>query len=85
LIGNVKAEKYVIVTDAEGGQSSMRIRFGFGAAGEEVQKLLESAGTERVRVRIDGAQTEVVFLPGKPQRLVDIKQRIKSLSFDDWD
>jgi ribosomal protein S5 len=77
----MKAEKYNIVTEA-GGETSMKVRFGFGAAGEEVQKLLEVAGLDRIRVKIEGTTTEVSFIPGRPFRLVDIKQRIKSLSFD---
>lgn len=77
----MKAEKYVIVTEAAG-QSSMRIRFGFGAAGEEVQRLLES-GVERIRVRIEGYPSETIFPSGRPYKLLDIKQKIKSLSLPD--
>jgi hypothetical protein len=77
----VKAEKYVIVTE-NSGQSHMRIRFGFGAAGEEVQKLL-SSGVEQIRVHIDGFTSETVFPAGRPYKLVDIKHKIKSLSFPD--
>jgi hypothetical protein len=80
-INPVKAEKYVIVTESSG-QSSMRIRFGFGAAGEEVQKLLET-GAEQIRVRIDGNPSETIFPAGRIYKLVDIKHKIKSLSFPD--
>jgi hypothetical protein len=77
-----RAEKYVINLDANG-QSTMRIRFGFGAAGEEVQKMLEIPGIERIRVRIDGTIPEIAFTPSpKPYRLLDIKQRIKQLTLD---
>lgn len=78
----MKAEKYVIVTE-NGSQSSMRVRFGFGAAGEEVQRLLESKNVERIRVRIDGTHMETVFPTSRPWKLLDIKQRIKSLSIHD--
>jgi hypothetical protein len=74
----VKAEKYVIVTESSG-QVSMRVRFGFGAAGEEVQKLLEQ-GAESIRVRIDGNASETIFPCGRSYKLVEIKHRIKSLS-----
>jgi hypothetical protein len=77
----VKAEKYVIVTE-QSGQSSMRIRFGFGAAGEEVQKLL-SSGVEQIRVRIEGFPSETIFPSGRTYKLLDIKHKIKSLSFPD--
>ncbi len=79
-INPVKAEKYVIVTE-HSGQSTMRIRFGFGAAGEEVQKLLDT-GAE-IRVRIDGNLSETIFPSGRLYKLVDIKNKIKSLSFPD--
>ena len=74
------AEKYMIFIEANG-SASTTIRFGFGAAGEEVQKILEMAGIEKVRVKIEGTKTEVAFLPSGSVRLVDIKQKIKSLSF----
>ena len=80
-IKEMKAEKYNIFVEVNG-ETSMKVRHGFGAAGEEVQKLLELPGLERIRVRIEGATTEVTLLPGRTWRLVDIKQRIKSLSFD---
>ena len=75
----VKAEKYVITTERSG-ESSMRIRFGFGAAGEEVQRLLES-GVDQIRVRIEGLPSETIFVKGRTMKLVDIKHQIKSLSF----
>lgn len=77
-----RAEKYVIHLDANG-QSTMRVRFGFGAAGEEVQKLLLTPGLERIRLRIDGTDPEITFQPSiKPYRLLDIKQKIKQLTLD---
>lgn len=60
----------------------MRIRFGFGAAGEEVQKLLDT-GADQIRVRIDGNPSETIFPAGRIYKLVDIKHKIKSLSFPD--
>lgn len=81
MIADMKAEKYVISTEI-GGQTTARIRYGFGAAGEEVQKLLELPDLIRVSVKIEGNRREVQFLPGgRPLRLVDIKGRLKSLSF----
>lgn len=77
----MKAEKYLIVTEGNG-QSTTKVRFGFGAAGEEVQKLL-TAGVELVRVKIDGTTHETTFVASRPWRLLDIKQRIKGLSADD--
>ncbi len=77
----MKAEKYNIFIEA-GGETLTKVRFGFGAAGEEVQKLLELPGLQRIRVKIEGTTTEVTLLPGRTWRLVDIKQRIKALSFD---
>ncbi len=76
----MKAEKYLISTEL-GGTTSVRIRYGFGAAGEEVQKLLDLAGLERIRVKIEDETREVQFLPGRPYRLVEIKAKLKSLSF----
>ena len=81
---DMKFEKYMISIETNG-SAAMRIRYGFGAAGEEVQKILELAGIERVRVKIEGANPEVTFLPGGSSRLVDIKQKLKSLSFGSSD
>ena len=85
----MKAEKYNIFIEirreSEGSstlEKTMKVRHGFGAAGEEVQKILEFPGLERIRVKIEDERGEVTFLPGRIFRLVDIKQRIKSLSFD---
>jgi hypothetical protein len=80
----VKAEKYLIVTESSAPALPIvsKVRFGFGAAGEEVQKLL-TTGVERVRVRIDGTALETVFASARPWRLLDIKQRIKGLSATD--
>ncbi|MFI5202059.1 MAG: hypothetical protein ACHQNE_06705 [Candidatus Kapaibacterium sp.] len=80
MIADMKAEKYLISTEI-GGTTSVRIRYGFGAAGEEVQKLLELAGLERIRVKIEDQTREVQFLPGRALRLVDIKSKLKTLSF----
>ena len=79
----MKAEKYNIFIEA-GGQVSVKVRHGFGAAGEEVQKILDTGTVERIRVKIDGTNTEALFIPtpGKPYRLLDIKQKIKSLTFE---
>ena len=88
----MKAEKYLIVTesiltsvtDAGGAVIALPIaktRYGFGAAGEEVQKLL-ALGIEKVRVKIDGTPSETIFVNSRPWRLLDIKQRIKGLSAD---
>jgi hypothetical protein len=77
-----RAEKYLIRLESNG-QSTLRVRFGFGAAGEEVQKLLEQPGVERIRVNIDGTSQEIIFIPSlKSFRLLDIKQRIKQLTLD---
>ena len=85
----MKAEKYNIFTEVNG-QISMKVRFGYGAAGEEVQKLLDVAQADGpplvdlIRVKIEDTNTEVSFVPtpGKSFRLLDIKQKIKSLSFN---
>lgn len=80
MIADMKAEKYLISTEA-GGTTSVRVRYGFGAAGEEVQKLLETSELVRIRVTIEGEKREVQFLPGgRALRLVDIKARLKTLS-----
>jgi len=80
----VKAEKYLITTEPASKETAVisKVRFGFGAAGEEVQKLLVP-GVDRVRVRIDNTKLETVFANGRPWRLLDIKQRIKGLSATD--
>ncbi len=80
----MKAEKYLIVTESVAPTTPVvsKVRFGFGAAGEEVQKLLLT-GVDRVRVKIDGTPLETVFITARPWRLLDIKQRIKSLSAND--
>jgi hypothetical protein len=77
----MKAEKYLISIESADG-TAMKIRFGFGAAGEEVQKILDLPGTKQIRVRIEGENPEVTFDALRPWRLVDIKQRIKGLSFE---
>lgn len=77
-----RAEKYNIRLEANG-QSTTRVRFGYGAAGEEVQKLLEHPGMERIHVNIDGTTPEITFAHSpKGHRLLDIKQRIKQLTLD---
>ena len=80
MIADQKAEKYLISMEIAGA-TSVRVRYGFGAAGEEVQKMLELAGLERIRVKIEDETREVQFLPGRPYRLVEIKAKLKSLSF----
>ncbi len=81
MIADMKAEKYLISTEIGGG-TTVRVRYGFGAAGEEVQKLLDLPGLVRIMVKIEGNRREVQFLPGgRLLRLVDIKGRLKSLSF----
>ena len=77
----MKAEKYQISIESENG-TSMKIRYGFGAAGEEVQKTLVVPGTKAIRVRIEGQNPEVTFDAARTWRLLDIKQRIKGLSFE---
>jgi hypothetical protein len=77
----MKAEKYNIVVESNG-SAATKVRYGFGAAGEEVQRILDSGSVERVRVSIDGESTEILFQAGRPTRLLDIKQKIKSLSFE---
>ena len=81
---DMKFEKYMISVEANG-SATVTVRYGFGAAGEEVQKILGNLGVEKVRVKIEGARTEVSFLPSGSVRLVDIKQKIKSLSFGSSD
>ncbi len=81
MIADMKAEKYLIAIEVKG-TTSVRVRYGFGAAGEEVQKLLGLADLDRVLVKIEGQTREVQFIPGRPLRLVDIKSKLKSLSFN---
>jgi hypothetical protein len=78
----MKAEKYQISIESESG-TTMKVRYGFGAAGEEVQRILVIPGTKQIRVRIEGENPEVSFDVSKTWRLLDIKQRIKGLSFED--
>lgn len=78
----MKAEKYCISIESTEG-ASMKVRYGFGAAGEEVQRILDIPGTKQIRVRIEGQNPEVSFDAGRTWRLLDIKQRIKGLSFED--
>ena len=78
----MKAEKYQISIESESG-TSMKVRYGFGAAGEEVQRILGTPGIKSIRVRIEGENHEVSFDAAKTWRLLDIKQRIKGLSFED--
>ncbi|HET6400776.1 MAG TPA: hypothetical protein VFH95_05185 [Candidatus Kapabacteria bacterium] len=80
MIADQKAEKYLISSEI-GGTTSVRVRYGFGAAGEEVQKMLELAGLDRIRVKIEDETRVVEFFPGRPYRLVEIKAKLKSLSF----
>jgi hypothetical protein len=77
---DVKAEKYVIIIDQDG-KSTTRVRLGFGAAGEEVQRLL-TAGADSVKVQVPSTGGQTVFQSGRQWRLLDIKQRIKGLTAD---
>jgi len=77
----MKAEKYNILVESDQGTST-KVRYGFGAAGEEVQRILDLPGTVRIRVQIEGERAEVSFETNRVWRLLDIKQRIKGLSFD---
>jgi hypothetical protein len=75
----VKAEKYVITT--EGSSEPIRlVRWGFGAAGEEIQKLLTDGTVKLVRVEVTGLNKFAVFGRDKIWRLLDIKQKIKGLT-----
>lgn len=77
----MKAEKYIIVTEVSG-QSDSRVRWGFGAAGEEVQKLLQLPGLERISIKIESKGPTATFQNNRQWKLLDIKQRIKGLSLD---
>ncbi len=77
----MKAEKYVITT--EGGVTPIKItRFGFGVAGEEIQKLLLT-DAKLIRVFVVGPNKETLFDKEREWRLHDIKQRIKNLTYVD--
>ncbi len=78
----MKAEKYIITT--EGVDVPVTItRMGYGIAGEEVQKFL-SEGAPRVRIRVVGPEKETIIIQDRQWRLLDIKQRIKNLTSDDY-
>ncbi len=78
----MKAEKYIITT--EGVEVPVSItRMGYGIAGEEVQKFL-SEGAPRVRIRVVGPEKETIIIQDRQWRLLDIKQRIKNLTSDDY-
>ncbi|MDP4200723.1 MAG: hypothetical protein Q8922_09435 [Bacteroidota bacterium] len=77
----MKAEKYNIYVESADGTST-KVRYGFGAAGEEVQRILDVPGTVRIRVQIEGEKPDVTFETTRAWRLLDIKQRIKALSFE---
>ena len=78
----MKAEKYIITT--EGVDVPVTItRMGYGIAGEEVQKFL-SEGAPRVRIRVVGPEKETIIIQDRVWRLLDIKQRIKNLTSDDY-
>jgi hypothetical protein len=77
----MKAEKYIITSEGTDTPVSMT-RFGYGVAGEEVQKLLDN-GIPKVRVHVVGPEKETVFGKDRPWKLVDIKARIKNLTIGD--
>ena len=75
----MKAEKYVIT--AEGTPEPLKlVRWGFGAAGEEIQKLLTDMNVKLVRIEVSGLNKFAVFGRDKIWRLLDIKQKIKGLT-----
>lgn len=76
------AEKYIITT--EGTQEPLTVvRYGFGAAGEEIQKLLLAEGVKKIIVDVHGRNKRTEFAKDKPWRLLDIKQRVKNLTLVD--
>jgi hypothetical protein len=78
----VKAEKYIITT--EGNEHPIKVvRWGFGAAGEEIQKILCDASVKIVRITVVGPEKQTFFGRDKEWRLLDIKQKIKSLTTPD--
>lgn len=78
----MKAEKYVITT--EGAAEPIRIiRWGFGAAGEEIQKLLADVRVKLIRIQVADMNKATVFIKDREWRLLDIKQKIKSLTTPD--
>ncbi len=74
---NVKAEKYIITSEGVETPETTS-RWGFGAASEEIQQFLYRH--PKVRIRIEGTPKEAVFDQEKDWRLLDIKQRLKTLS-----
>lgn len=78
-VQTVKAEKYVITTEGTGEPIKI-VRWGFGAAGEEIQKLLTDSAVTLVRIEVTGTIKAAVFGRDKEWRLLDIKQKIKSLT-----
>jgi hypothetical protein len=78
----VKAEKYIITT--EGNEHPLKVtRWGFGAAGEEIQKMLTDPSVKVVRIFVVGPDKQTFFGRDKEWRLLDIKQKIKSLTTPD--
>lgn len=75
----MKAEKYVITTEGSAEPIKM-VRWGFGAAGEEIQKLLTDAAVNLVRVEVSGLNKFANFGRDKIWRLLDIKQKLKGLT-----
>lgn len=76
------AEKYIIT--AEGTAEPLTVvRYGFGAAGEEIQKLLLSEGVKKIVVDVHGRNKRTEFGKDKVWRLLDIKQRVKNLTLVD--
>jgi hypothetical protein len=75
---NVKAEKYIITSEGVESPETTQ-RWGFGAASEEIQRFLNKP-VPKVRIRIEGTPKEAVFEQERDWRLLDIKQRLKTLS-----
>jgi hypothetical protein len=77
----MKFEKYLITS--EGTETPVSIvRWGFGVAGEEIQRLLLT-DAKQIRVKVVGPEKEILFGKDKEWRLLDIKQRVKNLTHVD--
>lgn len=73
------AEKYIITTEGTA-EAQTVVRYGFGAAGEEIQKLLSGEGVSKIIVDVHGRNKRTEFAKDKVWRLLDIKQKIKNLT-----
>jgi hypothetical protein len=76
------AEKYIITTEGSGEPLTV-VRYGFGAAGEEIQKLLAKQDVTKVLVDVHGHNKHTHFSKDKNWRLLDIKQKVKNLTLVD--